>query len=550
MRKGQTFCSRVSRRGHRAHRAHRDLRCAAPPRPHHDLLEPRARPRCRSWPGCPRTCASCSRCTRARRSRWRPATRSAAARRRWRCCTRRRGSATRSPRSPPRAPNRAPLVVIVGQQDRRHLAQDPFLAGRLHGLAGDYPVWVDQPVRAQDVPGAITRAYHEAATGRGPAIVIVPMDDWSAPGARAARDPRPGHAAALDRRRRGRRSTRSRTCSSAADAPAIVAGAGADGAAGWAALVALAERLGCPVWQEPFGGQAGFPQDHPRFAGHLPARRARLREVLSPHDALLVVGAGAFRQYPYDEGRWSSRHARSRSSPRIPRRRTAARSTSPCSASRPRSAPRWPRPSTRAPRPPGRPASARPHRRRRRRASRCAPAMCSPRWPSACRTTRSCSRRRPRAAPSCTRASRRPSRRLHQRDGDARLRGAAAIGVRIAREDRPVLAVVGDGSSLYQITALWTAATYGVGVLFVVLVNGGYAIMDRLAERNGADGPWPAARRDRHRRDGARPGLPDRARRRPRRTCSSASTRCCRRSRPQRAGPARGVVAPDATFDP
>jgi benzoylformate decarboxylase len=35
--------------------------------------------------------------------------------------------------------NRAPLVVIVGQQDRRHLALDPFLAGRLDGLAGDYP---------------------------------------------------------------------------------------------------------------------------------------------------------------------------------------------------------------------------------------------------------------------------------------------------------------------------------------------------------------------------------------------------------------------------
>ena len=32
--------------------------------------------------------------------------------------------------------NRVPLVVIVGQQDRRHLALEPFLAGRLHGLAG------------------------------------------------------------------------------------------------------------------------------------------------------------------------------------------------------------------------------------------------------------------------------------------------------------------------------------------------------------------------------------------------------------------------------
>src|SRR3954467_4195086 len=76
--------------------------------------------------------------------------------------------------------NRAPLVVVVGQQDRRHLAQDPFLAGRLTGLAGDYPVWVDQPVRPQDVPGAIDRAWHEATTPRGPALVVVPMDDWLA----------------------------------------------------------------------------------------------------------------------------------------------------------------------------------------------------------------------------------------------------------------------------------------------------------------------------------------------------------------------------------
>src|SRR5207342_3379883 len=77
--------------------------------------------------------------------------------------------------------NRAPLVVVVGQQDRRHLAFEPFLAGRLPGLAGDYPVSVDQPVRPQDVPGAIERAFHAAATARGPALVIVPMDDWEAP---------------------------------------------------------------------------------------------------------------------------------------------------------------------------------------------------------------------------------------------------------------------------------------------------------------------------------------------------------------------------------
>src|SRR5262245_66515009 len=68
--------------------------------------------------------------------------------------------------------NRAPLVVVVGQQDRRHVVFEPFLAGQLAGLAGDYPVWVDQPVRAPDVPGGIERAYHDAAAGRRPAPVI------------------------------------------------------------------------------------------------------------------------------------------------------------------------------------------------------------------------------------------------------------------------------------------------------------------------------------------------------------------------------------------
>jgi benzoylformate decarboxylase len=36
--------------------------------------------------------------------------------------------------------NHAPMVIVVGQQDRRHLALEPFLAGRLGGLAGDYPL--------------------------------------------------------------------------------------------------------------------------------------------------------------------------------------------------------------------------------------------------------------------------------------------------------------------------------------------------------------------------------------------------------------------------
>src|SRR5205814_8802183 len=127
--------------------------------------------------------------------------------------------------------NRAPLVVVVGQQDRRHLAFEPFTSGRLAGLAGDYPVWIAEPARPQDVPGAVSRAYHEAETGRGPALVIVPMDDWAAPAGDAdqAAPARLVRAATADA---GALTELAELLSGAAR-PALVAGALADDAGTW-----------------------------------------------------------------------------------------------------------------------------------------------------------------------------------------------------------------------------------------------------------------------------------------------------------------------------
>ncbi|MFD0788366.1 thiamine pyrophosphate-dependent enzyme, partial [Micromonospora azadirachtae] len=68
----------------------------------------------------------------------------------------------------------------------------------------------------------------------------------------------------------------------------------------------------------------------------------------------------------------------------------------------------------------------------------------------------------------------------------------AAAGLRMGDPTRPVVAVLGDGSSLYGIQGLWSAARYGCGALFVVLSNGRYAVMDRLADRAGGKAPWPA----------------------------------------------------------
>jgi benzoylformate decarboxylase len=389
--------------------------------------------------------------------------------------------------------NRAPLVVLVGQQDRRHLALEPFLTGRLAGLAGDYPVWTSTPLRAQDVPSAVSRAFHEAAAHRGPALVIVPMDDWSQPV-----DPDEVLAAPVwvSRATGVSRSELAPLVSlvSSAESPALVVGAGADSAETWAALVALAERLGCPVWQESFGARAGFPQDHPQFAGHLPAGRSRLRAALDGHDVVLAVGAPAFRQYPYERG------------PLVPAGTRIAVVTddpaeahhspvdlavvAPLAAAVTLLASEVPARSGAAalPRcgrvPPSPPTGSEPMR-----AAHVFAALASRLPADAIVVEESPSSRPDLHALIPARA---PLGFLSAAMGGLGFALPAAAGVRLALPDRPVVALVGDGSSLYGIQALWSAARYGTGVLFVVLANGRYAIMDRLAEGQGGKPPWPS----------------------------------------------------------
>ena len=53
----------------------------------------------------------------------------------------------------------------------------------------------------------------------------------------------------------------------------------------------------------------------------------------------------------------------------------------------------------------------------------------------------------------------------------------AAVGMAMGNPQRPVVAVVGDGSSMYAIQALWTAAQQKAGVVYVILNNGHYGIL-------------------------------------------------------------------------
>ena len=67
---------------------------------------------------------------------------------------------------------------------------------------------------------------------------------------------------------------------------------------------------------------------------------------------------------------------------------------------------------------------------------------------------------------------------------------AAAVGVQVAQPGRRVFAVIGDGSAMYSITALWSAANQKLPVIFVIANNAGYQILkNRLKLFHGNDTP-------------------------------------------------------------
>jgi benzoylformate decarboxylase len=59
-------------------------------------------------------------------------------------------------------------------------------------------------------------------------------------------------------------------------------------------MVALAERHRALVWVSPMSSRSSFPESHPLFAGFLPASREKLVQRLSGHDLILAVGAPVF----------------------------------------------------------------------------------------------------------------------------------------------------------------------------------------------------------------------------------------------------------------
>ena len=61
----------------------------------------------------------------------------------------------------------------------------------------------------------------------------------------------------------------------------------------------------------------------------------------------------------------------------------------------------------------------------------------------------------------------------------------ATVGVKLAKPDRPVLGIIGDGSTLYANQALWTAAHYRIPVVWLICNNAQYMILKRRLHAYG-----------------------------------------------------------------
>jgi benzoylformate decarboxylase len=187
--------------------------------------------------------------------------------------------------------NQTPLVITAGQQARSILPLQAFLyAERASEFPRPYVKFSVEPARAEDVPAAIARAYYVAMQPPcGPTFVSVPIDDWghltqpvAARSVSRELGPDPDAIKALVK------------ALSSSKRPTLVVGPGVDRAQAVDLMVRLAEKAKAAVWVSPFSARCGFPERHPQFAGFLHASPGQLSDALRGHDLVVVIGAPVF----------------------------------------------------------------------------------------------------------------------------------------------------------------------------------------------------------------------------------------------------------------
>lgn len=186
----------------------------------------------------------------------------------------------------------SPVIVTAGQHEQRFNFTEPLLWADLPVVARPFVKWSEEVRRLSDLPRAIHRAAKTAlAPPTGPVFLSLPGDiltdsedlDLGAP-TRVASGFR-GDSAAI---------AAAAAILAKAESPVIIAGDAVPQGNALDELVALAEALGAPVYDEGMATRCMFPSSHPLYRGALVRLPAAINGMLRQHDLLLSVGADLF----------------------------------------------------------------------------------------------------------------------------------------------------------------------------------------------------------------------------------------------------------------
>lgn len=377
--------------------------------------------------------------------------------------------------------NRTPMVITAGQQARSILPFDPFLfSGQATELPKPYVKWSIEPARAEDVPLAIARAYYIAMQQpRGPVLVSIPADDWDKPC-----EPLAARSVSTETRPEPRVLGAIGDALDAAERPVFVVGAAVDRDGAWDDVLALAERHNAAVWIAPMSGRCGFPQDHRLFMGVLPAMREKIVALLGGHDLVFALGAAAFTYHVEGHGphvppgaqlvqliedpgtaAWTPEGTSAVGGVRLGVQDLLAR--------------------------PARPARTAPPLRAARPRAEPSALMSVQYVMQTLAEVRDAHSIVVEEAPSSRAAMHAYLPILHSETFYTMCSGGlgyampAAVGVALAHHERKVIGLLGDGSAMYSIQALWSAAQLRLPITFIILKNRRYAALQEFAPTFG-----------------------------------------------------------------
>jgi benzoylformate decarboxylase len=191
-----------------------------------------------------------------------------------------------------------PLIITAGQQDSRLLASEPALTGDLVKLASQISKWGYEIIHAEDIPAIFRRAFRTALhPPTGPVFISLPQDvlekdiDFEYYQSSPSYDRLRPQSEAVQLAARMLLKSRN---------PALIVEEGVTKSQALSEVVQLAELVGARVYQ-PWMSDVNFPLGHPLYFGDLNEGSLNTPALLEKSDVILAVGADLFSQVVYLE---------------------------------------------------------------------------------------------------------------------------------------------------------------------------------------------------------------------------------------------------------